>query len=230
MSLLQLFTNNAISLLQVGISASSTTIQLQPGQGALFPQPTNPGEFFLVTLEDVANPNIREIVRVEGRIGDTLTNCVRGQEGTTAQSWPAIDTLVDHRITAETIRQAFLQPVAPPPVSGSGGYEYAPVTVFSMSSEPIATVNYSHTRRGNKFWVTMYCPQNEDSQTFELLTLIEGNMNTNSEHTTWSKTNRIGYNFHGNIQLSLNTLSKVMTLAWQNNEPLVDVIVTVVRI
>ena len=86
------------------------------GYGQLFPQPVDPGDFFLVTLENQTG-TAREIIRVEGRSGDTFTNIVRAQEGTTAQAWASSsgnDTLVDHRVTAETMRQALLQPVAGP--------------------------------------------------------------------------------------------------------------------
>jgi hypothetical protein len=231
MSLLQLFTNNAISLLQVSISASDTTIVLQPGQGALFPLPTNPGEFFLITLESIASPLNREIIKISGRVGDILTvhPTGRAQEGTVAQVWPAINTLVDHRITAETIRQAFLQPIAPPP-SGTGGYEYSPVTIFSSTSDTVADVIYSHTHRGNKFWVSMVCEQNFKSQHFEVLTLVEGSLSANAETVTWTRTNRIGYNFLGMLTISLDTSLKQLNVGWTNAEPLVDVTVSVVRI
>lgn len=112
MSLLQLFSNNAVSLLNAPISASSTSLQVQPGLGALFPQPSQPGEFFLVTLETIAAPFNREIIKVTGRSGDTLTFSLadRAQEGTVAQAWAANDTLVDHRATAETYRAAMRFP------------------------------------------------------------------------------------------------------------------------
>lgn len=103
---LQLFTNNAVALLNVGITSSDLSITVQPGLGVLFPQPVNPGEWFLVTLEDINAPINREIIKVIGRTGDTFTidPAGRGWEGTTAQAWPADDTLVDHRVTAATLR------------------------------------------------------------------------------------------------------------------------------
>jgi hypothetical protein len=105
----QLFTNNAISLLAAPIGPSDTTLTVLPGYGALFPQPAPGGtEYFNVTLENQSATQ-REIIKVYGRTGDTFTNIVRAQEGTTAQSWPAggmgNDTLVDHRVTAETMRR-----------------------------------------------------------------------------------------------------------------------------
>lgn len=109
----QLFTNNAVSLLATAISSSATSLTVMSGYGSLFPQPVDAGDFFLVTLENQTG-TAREIIRVTGRSGDTFTGIVRAQEGTTAQAWSASigsDTLVDHRVTAETMRQALLQPV-----------------------------------------------------------------------------------------------------------------------
>jgi Head domain of trimeric autotransporter adhesin len=111
----QLFSNNAVSLLSSPISATSTSLNVMTGAGALFP---NPGvnEYFLITLEDQSS-STREIIRVTGRVGDTLTFPIsgRGQEGSVPQAWSATlgnDTLVDHRVTAETMRLAMLLPDA----------------------------------------------------------------------------------------------------------------------
>lgn len=99
----RLFTDNAVSLLASGISASATSLTVLPGHGAMFPTPAA-NEFFCVTLEDQAAIN-REIVHVTQRTGDVFT-IQRGQEGTTARAWSATtgsDTLVDHRVTAQTL-------------------------------------------------------------------------------------------------------------------------------
>jgi hypothetical protein len=101
----QLFTNNAISLLEQPLYANGLTIHVIPGDGALYPQPVNPGDFFIVTLEDQHN-TIREIVKVIGRTGDILhiDPAGRGFENTPILDWPA-DVLVDHRITAFALTQ-----------------------------------------------------------------------------------------------------------------------------
>jgi len=99
----QLFTNNAVSLLKTGIGASDTTLTVLTGNGDMFPTP-QANEFFTVTLED-QSALVREIVHVTQRVGDVFT-IVRGQEGTTPLAWTATqgaDTLVDHRVTAETL-------------------------------------------------------------------------------------------------------------------------------
>jgi hypothetical protein len=100
----QLFTNNAISLSSNILSPIGLSIHVIPGDGHLFPQPVNATDFFLVTLEDSHN-TVREIIKVVDRIGDELIidPAGRGFEGTTPRMW-AVDTLVDHRITAFTFR------------------------------------------------------------------------------------------------------------------------------
>lgn len=101
----QLFTNNAISLLENNLSTADLIIHVIPGDGNLYPQPVNPGDFFLVTLED-DHANVVEIVKIIERNGDALTidPAGRGFEGTGAHYWP-IDTKVDHRLTAYTLNQ-----------------------------------------------------------------------------------------------------------------------------
>ncbi len=267
MSLLQLFTNNAISLLNSSISDSDLEIRLLPGTGVTFPQPTNPGEFFLVTLEETAAPFDREIVKVIGRSGDVLLvdPLGRGQEGTYPRGWAANDTLVDHRLTAETIRQAFLQPEQPTPtpplaiadegtvitpaatrlnfvgpgvsttaaggnvtvnISGGGSPGGGSINGESASTpilvEPtwnleVNEVTYSQFNRGFKYFVTILMPSNGECQTFEVLANIRGLIGS-TETVQWTKTNRIGYNFSGLLDVSLDTGSSRLILKWQNLE------------
>lgn len=109
----QLFANNAVSLLAAPIAATDTSLTVMAGYGQLFPQPTG-GDFFLITLEN-QGASVREIIKVLGRVGDTFTVLERGQEGTVARAWSASlgnDTLIDHRVTAETMRQAMLLPTS----------------------------------------------------------------------------------------------------------------------
>lgn len=115
----QLFTNNAVAILATSISAIDTSIVVGGGFGALFPFPLDADDFFLITLEDTLSPSSREIVRIESRSGDTLTVATggRGYEGTTASAWTATDTLVDHRVTAGTLRQLQHEPAADNPTS-----------------------------------------------------------------------------------------------------------------
>ncbi len=83
------FTNFAHSQLAGSINSSATTLLLETGHGARFPNPTG-GDFFYVTLENASL--VREIVKVTARSTDTLT-VVRAQDNTTAVSWSAGDTV-----------------------------------------------------------------------------------------------------------------------------------------
>ncbi len=109
---INLFNNNASSLLASGINASVTTLAVTPTQGALFPSP-GAGQIALITLEDVSG-NI-EIVSCTARTGDTLT-IVRAQEGTTALPFSS-GSRVEQRCTAGMLG-AMLQKVGGDTLSG----------------------------------------------------------------------------------------------------------------
>lgn len=95
-----LFANNAKSSLASAISSTATTATLASGTGSLFPSPTT-GQGFKMTFVDAATGLLNEIVLVTARSGDIIT-IVRGQEGTTPQSWLAND-LAGMYFTAGTI-------------------------------------------------------------------------------------------------------------------------------
>jgi hypothetical protein len=256
---LQLFTNNAVTLLAAPISASATSLQVMTGYGSLFPNP-GPGQFFLVTLEDQSGTN-REIIRVNGRSGDVFTGLQRAQEGTVARAWNAVsgdDTLVDHRVTAETMRLAMLLPEIPPipatlgdlddvdlstaPTTGQvlkwngtfwspaadngtsgggsvpGAASTAPVEIDPGWEQPVSTAVYSDYQRGFKFFVTLYMPVNHRSATFEVLGNVSGDLGANAEQVTWNRTARVGYNFQGTVNITLNTATKELELTWNNDE------------
>lgn len=94
------FSNNAVTTLGSNLSPSATTLTVATGTGSEFPTPT-PGQVVSLTLiasgSTTGVPN--EIVYATARTGDTFT-VVRGQEGTTAQSWSSGDT-VANMATAE---------------------------------------------------------------------------------------------------------------------------------
>jgi len=98
------FSNNASTTLGSGIAPSATTITVATSTGAEFPT-LAAGQYFTATLiasgSSTGTPN--EIVRVTARTGDTMT-VVRGQEGTTAQSWSVGDTFANF-ITAGFLNQ-----------------------------------------------------------------------------------------------------------------------------
>lgn len=79
--------NFAVANVLTGYAAGATTIVLQSGLGALFPDPSTDGAFNLVywNATDYANPSddaSHEIIRVTARSSDSLT-VTRAQESTT---------------------------------------------------------------------------------------------------------------------------------------------------
>jgi len=97
----QLFANNAKGRLNAGITDIATTLTLQAGQGALFPNPTA-GDWFLATLVDTSG-NV-EIVKVTTRATDTFSVIVRAQEGTANIAFLASD-ICELRSTKGTLEQ-----------------------------------------------------------------------------------------------------------------------------
>jgi hypothetical protein len=102
---MQLFANNAASVLANGISSAATTAQLAPGTGARFPNPAN-GNYFLLTLYQMSGSMEvnHEIVKCSARNGDTIT-ILRAQEGTTARAFNTADP-VSLRLTAGSLTPA----------------------------------------------------------------------------------------------------------------------------
>lgn len=156
LNLTQLFTNNAISLLAAPIDSTATSLTVMAGHGAKYPQPVGDGsDFFFITLEDLSAA-VREIIKVTGRTGDTLTFALadRAQEGTVALAWTANaghDTLVDHRVTAETMRRAMQLPIG-----GNAGVTIQenavtvgiPATVLNFTG-PISVTGAGNTKQIN---------------------------------------------------------------------------------
>ena len=95
-----MYKNNAASRLKINTDAASPTITLYDGDGALFPQPAAPGDYFVVTLDDRRTKQI-EICTCTGRSGDVLT-VERGAEDTVAQNFLA-GAVVANRFTAGTL-------------------------------------------------------------------------------------------------------------------------------
>jgi hypothetical protein len=100
---LALFKNNASSRLYAAIDAVTTSIRVQDGHGAKFPQPAV-DQFFMVTIEDRRSGQI-EICKATARSGDIIT-VQRAQESTTSQAF-ALGATVSHRFTAGTLATYF---------------------------------------------------------------------------------------------------------------------------
>ena len=100
------FENNSNAILSVGIDNATTTITVASGQGANFPSITAPNEIFFITLHNYA-AQLVEICRVTDRVGDVFT-VLRGQDGTSGLNWAVADTVIQSRVTKETL-EAFVQ-------------------------------------------------------------------------------------------------------------------------
>lgn len=95
------YANNASCRLGEDLTAGETSIQLETGKGALFP---NPGvdEIFIFTIEHLIT-GAREICYCTSRSGDIL-DVERGQEGTDAVDWTSDNNvIVQQRLTAGTL-------------------------------------------------------------------------------------------------------------------------------
>lgn len=98
-----IFGNNSSSTLASGITNIATSLNVQAGQGTLFPAPSA-GQQLAVTLEDVSG-NI-EVTYCTGVTGDVLT-VVRAQEGTSGLAFSS-GSRVEARVTKGML-QALLQ-------------------------------------------------------------------------------------------------------------------------
>lgn len=105
----QKFTNVARATLASGISDTATEITLSTGAGTRFPvantglEPVSPdADWFKIVFQDVTGQFEIAYARTHASDSDVVTNILRGQEGTTAQSW-GVGTIVGLRLTAADI-------------------------------------------------------------------------------------------------------------------------------
>jgi hypothetical protein len=128
-----LFANDAISTLAASITDIATSCQLSSGTGALFPDPVNPGDYFVMSFNDAETGLLTEIVHVTSISGDTVETMVRAQEGTSAQSWTAGD-LAQNRWTAgqagDMVQYVNYNPTRI--VTTSGAFSISAATDFSI--------------------------------------------------------------------------------------------------
>lgn len=118
--MVELFANNAHGTLSAGIGSGATSLALNAGQGALFPNPGS-GEFFRCTLERL-DLSAREVIYVTARSGDTFTTIQRGKEGDAATTFSAGDRvrLRPTREMLESIAAILDQEVTAMPVAWAG--------------------------------------------------------------------------------------------------------------
>ena len=87
-TLVEVWADNASTVLANAISASSGTLNVASGTGSKFPTVTPGTNYFRVVITSASAPNtIIEIVLVTQTAGDTFY-ITRAQEGTIAQEWP----------------------------------------------------------------------------------------------------------------------------------------------
>ena len=151
-----LFANNAQSTLAAPISASATTCTLATGTGAKFPNPTT-GQAFKMTFTDAATGLLDEIVLCTARSADVCT-IVRGQEGTTAQSWLAGD-LASNYFTAGAA-SSFQQTgnALPPTVTTVTNAFYTQTTsdttlIINTAFDVVLTLLNAASYYGNTLWI-----------------------------------------------------------------------------
>lgn len=223
LTLTQLFTNNAVSLLTAPISASGTSLNVMSGLGALYPQPSGTGDdYFLITLEDQA-ATVREIIKVTNRVGDTLffTLADRGLEGTTARAWTVAagaDTLVDHRVTAETMTRAMSLPQSLAGSSWINGENTLNTDIPSGMQLPISLAVYSNINRTFKFIVTIVRQAVHTSRAFEVMLTISGDLTLNAEVVDATQYATVGPKLQGELFALVDPLSKTLSLEWLNSE------------
>lgn len=115
----QRFANNAKGRLNAGITNVATTLTMQAGNGALFPEiVAGSGRYFKCTLVDAANN--KEIVKVtEHTAGsDTIQTMVRAQEGTAARAF-----LINEKVEMRHTRDSLENLVQLPPIETITGNE-----------------------------------------------------------------------------------------------------------
>lgn len=99
----QKYANNAFGTLVGGVTAIATTLVVDAGAAALFPE-IGGADYYLATLialDGEGNESTHEIVKVTAKSGGVLT-VVRAQEGTTGAIW-GNGSRIELRNTAETM-------------------------------------------------------------------------------------------------------------------------------
>lgn len=163
-----IFANNAKTTIAGAITSTSTTLNLYPGTGSLFPNP-GANQYFILTLTDAATGLINEIVWVTSRSGDVLT-ILRGQDNTAAKSW-LIGDFSGCYPTAGT-QGVFLQPDQ----AQKGTYEYG--VAAGTVNAATASINSDLTSLPDGMPLTIRAfGENTGAMTLQV-TLVNGSTNT----------------------------------------------------
>lgn len=211
----QLFTNNAISLLENSISALDLNITVMNGSGNLYPQPVNSDDFFLVTLED--SPATRnEIVKIIGRTGDVLhvDPAGRGWEGSIAEAWPT-GVLVDHRITAGTLARFLTSQNVTTPDAG-------PQVVYSTTTGNVDIFTTSAINRTCKWLVSIIDNANNKVSMMEILAVSRGPLHP----PAFTRYAQVGDHF--SVTVFVTQIGNDLKLNITNNTP-DDLLIEIIR-
>ena len=116
-----LFANNVNTTLAAAATSTQTTLSLTSTVG--IPTTIPSGDYFAMTLNDAATRSVFEVVYVTAVSGSNVT-VLRGQEGTTANSWLSGDYIYGALTAGEIADFAFVsgsetQPFAVAPASAS---------------------------------------------------------------------------------------------------------------
>ena len=207
----QIFTNNAISRIASAISPISSTINIDPARAGAFPNPSHPDDFFLVTLDDVNDPDIYEIVKCSHRTGAVLHVAERGYEQTIARTWTVDDTLCDHRVTAGTL-QTFL------PVTKINYFIIPANSVRVVDQFPISSFNLS-----TKWHVTIIADAIDKVYSLDINALVRDT----STPPKWTKYAALGDKIL--FTLNIDIIGNILRLSIINNES-VDLTINATRI
>lgn len=197
----QIFTNNAIARITGPITASANIINIDPARASLFPNPTRVEDWFLITLDDITDPDVFEIVKIGSRTGSQLNVVQRGFESSGAKNWGIDDTICDHRLTAGTL-DSFL------PVVRVNGFNVNPAAIQYIDSMSV-TPNNSMM----KWQVTLMNLTSGKLRTFEIHAVYKSLTST----LTWNKFSIIGDSMDVLVAPELNL--GLIKLKVTNNEP-----------
>jgi hypothetical protein len=137
-----LVTNNASGTLAASITAASTTITLNTGQGASFPTPSGSSVFYGTLIN---SSNEIEIVKVTAKTNDAFT-VVRGWDSTTARAYSTGDrfelrptaALFNSKIDSDTAAATYA-PLISPTFTGA---PLAPTATAGTNTTQIATTAF----------------------------------------------------------------------------------------
>ncbi|MEM2159601.1 MAG: hypothetical protein QXN55_01450 [Candidatus Nitrosotenuis sp.] len=210
----QLFTNNAISLLTTPLAANDLTFSVINGDESVFPQPIQVDDFFLVTFED-PHTHVVEIVKVTGRTGNVfqIDSNGRGFEDTPIRAWP-VDTLVDHRLTAYTLKKT--NAILP-------GDSSTPIVVPSADVRPVNYLVTSTLIRTCKWLITVIDVTGNRASLCEVMAVYRG-ASIPPAYTVYGK---VGDNLRYTVSVVQSGNEMICTV---NNNDTVPLTTSIVRI